>query len=215
MLHTPSALEVYSPPPGHPFAVLLVDDNDFDRQRIKRISERTELTIHIHEAPSLAAMQDAVRRTKFELVLLDYQLADGDGLDALEILRGSELQSETGVIMITGNERTDVAVTAFRNGCSDFVSKSAMSPDVMRSAMLRTLGTVEEMRAQNRTRARFKEQIEGAVVESLSGARAQDAFREMVQTARGSAISDAELAHQIELQQIFKQMEEDDEFHFG
>lgn len=208
-------IDTYSPPPGHVINALIVDDNDFDRRRIKRFSEKADLPILVHEATSLSGMKDALKEVRFDIVLLDYQLADGDGLDALRILNESANQIEPGVIMITGNERTDIAVSAFRNGCKDFVSKSIMSSDVMRSAMLRTLSSREEGRLKKLTHENFEQQVESAVVASLTSAKAQDVLSKIVSSSHQQTSPEMDIAQQIELEQIFRQLEDDDEFHFG
>ncbi|MEM7470555.1 MAG: response regulator [Pseudomonadota bacterium] len=118
---------------------LLVDDNEFDRKYIKRLSTRSDLNIQIAEARSIEEMSQNLRSRRFDLVLLDYNLDDGDGIEALNLLRTDGFYNRTGVIMVTGDTKTEVAVNAFRNGCHDIVAKDGLSSDKMQAAILRSL----------------------------------------------------------------------------
>ena len=60
------------------------------------------------------------------MILIDYRLAQGDGLEVLEHIQNSVLNSDVATIMITGNGDMETAVTAMRNGCPDFLTKEAM-----------------------------------------------------------------------------------------
>tara|TARA_R110002049_G_scaffold140930_5_gene302341 strand:- start:67761 stop:68624 length:864 start_codon:yes stop_codon:yes gene_type:complete len=117
-------------------SILIVDDQRFDRMRLRRLCGDLEFETHIAEAESLAAMTRSLNGEKFDLILLDYNMPDGNGLQALEMIRSHASNGHAAVIMITGSEQNAVAIQALKNGCSDFITKDELSPAALcRSAI--------------------------------------------------------------------------------
>ena len=109
---------------------LLLDDSNFDRQRIRRMGGRiADLPLTLDEDATLSEMEDALDRAKYDVILVDYRLAEGDGVQALNKISAKSLQNGAGRIMITGNEDIGTAVQAMRSGCHDFLCKNDMSED--------------------------------------------------------------------------------------
>jgi len=130
-----------------PVKALLLDDSNFDRARIRRLSDRTHLNIVLDEVGSIAEMDDTVRAAAYDLILIDYRLPVGDGLTALGHIHLDPLNRDAGKIMITGDAGTVTAVTAMRRGCHDFLTKDAMTPEQLRTAMLNAISPARERRA--------------------------------------------------------------------
>lgn len=144
-------LVTQQPPPmgGTTIRALLLDDSDFDRQRIRRFSERSKMSMDIHEVPSLADMRDSLRHSDFDVILIDYNLAEGDGLDAMEQIHSSASNQDAAVVMITGQSQTSLAVNAFRRGCDDFVIKDDLTPVVFEQAVMGALENSAQRRQQH------------------------------------------------------------------
>jgi two-component system repressor protein LuxO len=68
-----------------------------------------------------AAALEALRETPPEVVLLDLQLPDMNGMDILKYV--SSQQIPTAVVIITAHASVNVAVEAMRYGAYDFVVK--------------------------------------------------------------------------------------------
>jgi len=105
---------------------LLLDDSNFDRARIRRLSKQTNMSIHIDEVDSIAQMDKAVEAENYDLIMIDYRLPVGDGMVALEHVMQSEHNKDAGKIMITGDGARQTAVQAMRAGCHDFLTKEEM-----------------------------------------------------------------------------------------
>jgi len=125
---------------------LLLDDSTFDRARIRRMSKQTEMLLDLTEVATIDALKDAVAMRAFDLILIDYRLPQGDGLEVLEHVQNSALNSDVATIMITGEGDLETAVTAMRNGCHDFLTKDAMTADQLRFSMLGALRTAQDSR---------------------------------------------------------------------
>ncbi|MEP5728329.1 MAG: response regulator [Sulfitobacter sp.] len=138
----PSSFTVPMPLPRE-IRALLLDDSNFDRARIRRLSNRTNLAIQLDEVESIAQMSDAVSNEIYDLILIDYRLPVGDGIEALDYIQQNAQNRGAGKIMITGDGAQQIAIDAMRGGCHDFLSKEEMDVAALRSAMVNALQAVQ------------------------------------------------------------------------
>lgn len=125
---------------------LLLDDSNFDRARIRRLSQKTNLIIQLDEVNSIDEMDSAVAQSNYDLILIDYRLPVGDGMVALDHILKNPLNKDAGKIMITGNVAVDTAVTAMRGGCHDFLNKDEISAETLRDAMVNAMSLANAQR---------------------------------------------------------------------
>ncbi|CUH77391.1 response regulator [Tropicibacter naphthalenivorans] len=119
-----------------PLNILFLDDQEVDRLRLRKFSEKAGLKFKTFEASNLAEFRAALDSKPMDLVFLDYFLDMETGLDALKILIAHEDQSEALPIMVTSVERHDIAVEAMRNGCADYITKEELSVSTVRKSIL-------------------------------------------------------------------------------
>ena len=156
---------------------LLLDDSTFDRSRIRRLSNKTALMVDLTEVGTIAELKEAVAHQVYDLILIDYRLPQGDGLQVLAHIQNSKLNSDVATIMITGNGDMETAVTAMRNGCHDFLTKEAMTADGLGTAMVGAMQSAaahrdlvaqsahqREIIRQGLTAASMDEEVQGTVV---------------------------------------------------
>ena len=67
------------------------------------------------------------------LIFLDYNMEGLNGVEVLKVIK--RLDPTTIVYIITGKESAEVAAEALKEGASDYIVKSSLSPDKMKSIM--------------------------------------------------------------------------------
>jgi len=121
--------------------ILIVDDSSFDSKNIERQCKRTNMQVAIDTAPDLSTMRRALDEKSYDIIFVDYHLASETGLQARQVISQHSRNSDAATIMITGEVSHEVAVSAIKNGCKDYVAKSdldALSLEtIMKSATKR------------------------------------------------------------------------------
>lgn len=167
---------------------LLLDDSSFDRARIKRMSGRTDLEVELTEVGDIAGMRAAVDHEQFDLILIDYRLPEGTGLDVLAYLQASPLNSDAAMIMITGEGDMQTAVTAMRRGCHDYLTKDAMTPVQLRTAVKGALQAAQTDRAQALRTAQQTEVIRQGLTAALMEPAVQNTVVSLFRDEVGRAL---------------------------
>ncbi len=120
-------------------AVLILDDERFDRHRLARLCSGLEGACAVTATASLENFEAELTAARYDLILVDYLLPDGTGLQALDAVRRSALNYQSATIMITGQMDDQVAGAALRGGCSDYLSKDELTPDTFKRAVTNAL----------------------------------------------------------------------------
>ncbi|MGC1503076.1 MAG: response regulator [Sulfitobacter sp.] len=118
-----------------PLEVLILDDERFDRHRLARLCSGLEFPCNISNAPSLAEFQTHLDQTTFGLILLDYSLPDGTGLEALGMKHLCARNVNTPALMVSGLAESGIMDRAEAAGCSGFLEKDALSSDAFARAV--------------------------------------------------------------------------------
>lgn len=106
--------------------ILVVDDDDVVREKIRRILNKNQY--EVHEACSGKEATSSIKNTEYDCILLDHRLGDGLGLDLVpEIL--SLIKRPCPIIMITGNSDERVIVEAMRSGIYDYINKQNINKE--------------------------------------------------------------------------------------
>jgi two-component system NtrC family response regulator len=113
------------------FRTLIVDDEETYALSLKRLLQRRG--VHADVAGSFAAGLERAQKHRYELVILDYMLPDGNGLDLIPSMRA--LRPAPTVLMMTAYGTIENAVEAMRRGASDYVTKSTELPAIVERVM--------------------------------------------------------------------------------
>lgn len=165
-------------------SLLLVDDDDVDREATERRLQRSGLYHVSQEATTGAEALDCVERHCYDCVVLDYRLADTNAIDLLPELRKRSMQRDLAVVMLTGTGNARVAVQAIKLGVHDYLHKSNPDGALLRQAIEHAvLGADRQRLAREQT-----EQLEHLVLyDPLTGLANRFLFFERLEHAIGVA----------------------------
>lgn len=153
-------------------SILIVDDQQFDRNRLKKMCRALTFTTHITEADSLSALRKKLTKDHFDLVLLDYHLTDGTGLEGVELIRADSVNNAAAVVMITGTEQKDIAIQALKSGFSDYLTKDELNEEMLTRTAITALQKSQLARGMSASNA--QRNMMHANVKSFSRECAQD-----------------------------------------
>lgn len=112
--------------------VLIVDDHPLFRRGLVQLLRTIPAFVLVGEAASGAEGLALARELRPDLILLDLNMRDGDGLDMLRGLRAA--RSEARVVMVTVSDSGEDVVAALRGGAEGYLLKD-MEPEAMLEAL--------------------------------------------------------------------------------
>lgn len=160
--------------------LLLIDDNELDRQAIIRTFRKTEWNIQITQASSANSGLAEFEMDDFDAVLLDYRLPDMDGLDTLRMLVRNP-NHHAAIIILTGAMEDDLLEQqCIEAGAQDVLFKSDISHKHLTRAIVhaRTRHLLERELFESHQRLRTL-----AENDSLTGLANRYYFDESLRTA--------------------------------
>jgi len=101
--------------------LLIVDDNEMNRDMLARRLARKGYEIAMAE--SAHGLLERIKQDGTDLVLLDIEMPEVSGLDALKTLREAYSAIELPVIMVTAKSQSDDIVKALDLGANDYLTK--------------------------------------------------------------------------------------------
>jgi PAS domain S-box-containing protein len=101
--------------------VLVVEDSEDDALLLLRELRKGDYSPIFERVDSAIAMEEALKRQDWEIVISDYVMPKFSGLGALRLLR--EFNSDLPFIIVSGNIGEDIAVDAMRAGAQDYIIK--------------------------------------------------------------------------------------------
>jgi DNA-binding NarL/FixJ family response regulator len=142
--------------------VSIVEDHLMVAEGLARIIDREGDLELLGVAGSVAEAMSLIERQVPQVVLMDYQLPDGDGAEATEqiLLRWPD----TKVLMLSGNDGKDIVIRAIKAGCVGFIAKTRPAGDVVRAVRWASVG--ELMVRKDELAALFK-QMEHSTLDSV------------------------------------------------
>jgi len=105
--------------------IFVVDDSDTN---LSMAENALEDTYRVMTMPSSAKMFALLEKLKPDLILLDIEMPEMNGFEALQKLKNSESWADVPVMFLTGRADADVEVRGFELGAVDFVIKPFSAP---------------------------------------------------------------------------------------
>jgi DNA-binding response OmpR family regulator len=117
----PAQLDIPQLPDTTEYQILIVDDNDMNRDMLSRRLKRVGYGVLTAEdgESGLALLQEQ----RVDLILLDIMMPGISGLEVLQRIRQSHSQVQLPIIMATAKDESEEIVRAFELGANDYVTK--------------------------------------------------------------------------------------------
>jgi class 3 adenylate cyclase len=138
---------------GETGAILVVDDDDYNRDLLSRLLRREGHTVAC--ADSARQAMALIASQLFDLILLDVRMPDTNGVQTLAALKADERYRHLPVIMISACDEMDIAVRCIEMGAEDYLPKP-FNPVLLKA---RVSAGLEKKRLRDRE-VRFIQQIQ-------------------------------------------------------
>lgn len=124
--------------------ILIVEDNIQLRKFIAK--NLLKSGYEVFEAESLKTAYNTLSKYLFDLVLLDLQLDQSDGMEILSIIRRQNAQLP--VIIVSSNAQLETKLQGFDRGCDDYITKPFYIDELL-SRVKRKLKTNTSLKSTN------------------------------------------------------------------
>src|SRR5690349_7542936 len=101
--------------------LLVVDDNEMNRDMLARRLVRNGYLVDVAE--NARQLMQRIKENSMDLVLLDIEMPEVSGFDALEALRKDYSPSELPIIMVSARNQREDIVKALNLGANDYLTK--------------------------------------------------------------------------------------------
>jgi PAS domain S-box-containing protein len=120
--------------------LLILDDDRAARLMLRAAAEETALFSRVVDCHSSEAALNALKEKRFDLILLDYELDDLNGIQVFE--RAKHLQDPIAGILVTAHDEKEVIISAIQAGIRDFLEKPIPS-HILANALQRAWDELE------------------------------------------------------------------------
>ncbi len=118
--------------------ILLVEDNPADATLLQeQLDDTCKFRTDVTHCLNLATAQASAARTQYDVVILDLNLPDSHGLDTVRSMQSS--CPDTPIVVLSGDNDTEMALRAVRLGIEEFVLKGLEAPSTLASLMSRAV----------------------------------------------------------------------------
>jgi two-component system cell cycle response regulator len=121
------------PLPGILLSLLMVEADSADIRLLEEVASELQPAPVIERAGSLAEALARLAAKHYDLVLLDLELPDSEGLDTFRDLHAAVPGMP--IVVLTNLDDGDVAISSVRLGAEDYLVKSETTPPLLRRAL--------------------------------------------------------------------------------
>jgi putative two-component system response regulator len=144
--------------------IILVDDNPSNLRTGKNVlSEKYE----VYTAPSAAKLFDLLNDIKPAMILLDIEMPEMNGYEAIKILKAKENTKDIPVIFLTGKTDTENELEGLDLGAIDYITKPFMPPLLLKRIEVHLLVEAQKktLEAQQKELKNFNDNLQKMVDE--------------------------------------------------
>ncbi|HET7666691.1 MAG TPA: SpoIIE family protein phosphatase, partial [Mycobacterium sp.] len=120
--------------PGPRLSVLLVEDDRADALLVEELFADAAIDVDFAWSPSISHAELELTRNRPDCVLLDLNLPDANGIDALE--RVGKVDPAIPIVVLTGLNDEHFGMSAVASGAQDYLVKGRVDPETLRRSLL-------------------------------------------------------------------------------
>jgi len=121
--------------------VLVVDDQETMRWIVQGHLKTLGIS-RVVQADSANAAIEMLKSQKYDLILSDFNMDNGSGLDLLKSVRGNPLTKKLPFIMVTGNADAETVQTVLKAGVNNYIVKP-ISAAALKQRIEKVLGPLK------------------------------------------------------------------------
>lgn len=116
--------------------ILLVDDDVVDREIVKRALRSNDEINLLDEVSSAEAGLKATDEQYYDILILDYNMPEKDGIEMIVELRNRPNLGETAIVMLSASDDEELALSSLQAGAQDFLPKADISSTKLKRAII-------------------------------------------------------------------------------
>jgi PAS domain S-box-containing protein len=148
------------------YTLLVVEDAPTDRELYQRfLLKDSSCDYNLLTSESVLEGLEFCLTRSIDVILLDYQLPDGDGLEFLVALTAQSDGNPPPVVMLTGQGDETIAVQAMKLGAQDYLVKSNLTPELLQLSIRNAISN-----------DRFRQQLAQSEQARIEAERDRDRF---------------------------------------
>jgi DNA-binding NarL/FixJ family response regulator len=109
--------------------VLIADDHAMFREGLKQVLSRTSDLVVVDEAGDAHQILDKVRKSDFDVIILDISMPGGDGIDVLKQLK--QMKPRLHILVLSMYPEDQYAFRAIKAGASGYLTKNKASQELI------------------------------------------------------------------------------------
>lgn len=122
-----------------PMRALIVDDSKLDQMFVRRQLELMWVGLAIDEVSSVAELKERLHGQRYDLIIVDFFLPDGDGNDVLDIIFSKQDTKNVATLMVSGATREQLSKLSRHLDRVEVVEKKELQKSTMGKAALRAV----------------------------------------------------------------------------
>lgn len=117
---------------NHQYKILILEDSEEDRHLLKRLLHKIGFNINFtKEARSIKEAQTILKENQIDIILVDFFLPDGNGLDFTKTLNTDPTTKPVAIIALTTNDDRQLAIEWMKSGAHDFLIKNNAAAEAL------------------------------------------------------------------------------------
>ncbi len=122
-----------------PMRALIVDDSKLDQMFVRRQLELMWVGLAVEEVSSVAELKEKLHGQRYDLIIVDFFLPDGDGNDVLDIIFSQQDTKNVATLMVSGATREQLSKLSRHIDRVEVVEKKELHKSTMGKAALRAV----------------------------------------------------------------------------